>query len=153
MPTVNKKPVLGAVLLASMILSCALAFNSTGAKIYNVLAMQSVSANSQPTPLVGVFKQRIRVWIHGNDVRPKVIHAWPGRVLLTCENETGSDTALIVDRVVVGELNDRTSRVPTAVRRKRATQEVTLVPGEYVFYEESRPAIRGKIIVEPREQR
>ena len=104
------------------------------------------AASNQVTP---TFHQHIRVWVHGDDVRPRVIHAWPGQVLLTSENEAGADVALVVEQLLPGLVNVLT-RVPTAARKKRATQELTLVPGEYVFYEERQPAVRGKIIVEPR---
>ncbi len=96
------------------------------------------------------FKQRIRVWIHGDDIRPKVIHAWPGKALITIQNETSADVSLQVEQV----LPQRTLPVDTVnlpSGSKRLQHEIVLVPGEYVFYDASRPGIRGRLIVAPRE--
>ncbi len=96
------------------------------------------------------FRQRIRVWIHGDDVRPRVIHSWPGKALITIQNETAADVSLQVERV----LPNRTLPIGTVNLpggSKRLQHEIVLAPGEYVFYEASRPTIRGQLIVEPRE--
>lgn len=107
---------------------------------------RSASAAQRSVP---EFKQRIRIWVHGDDVRPKVIHAAPGKALVTVENETSADVSMQLERV----LPNRTQPiggVNLPGRSKRSQGEVTLVPGEYVFYEASRPTIRGRLIVEPR---
>lgn len=95
------------------------------------------------------FKQRIRIWIHGDDVRPNVIHASPGKALVTIENETAADVSMQLMRV----LPNRTQLIDGSSlpgRSKRLQREVMLVPGEYVFYDASRPTIRGRLIVDPR---
>ncbi|SRR5216683_1577645 len=107
---------------------------------------RSASAAQRSVP---EFKQRIRIWVHGDDVRPKVIHAAPGKALVTIENETTADVSMQVERVLPNgtQLIDR---VNLPGRSKRLQREIMLVPGEYVFYEASRPTIRGRLIVEPR---
>lgn len=95
------------------------------------------------------FKQHIRIWIHGDEVRPKTVHAWPGPALVMVENETPASVSLQIDRV----LPNRTQLLGTVNipgLTKRLRQEVTLGVGEYVFYEASRPTVRGRLIVEPR---
>ncbi len=106
---------------------------------------RSASAAQRSVP---EFKQRIRIWIHGDDVRPKVIHAAPGKALVTVENETAADVSIQIERVLLNR-TQLIDGVNLPGRSKRLQREVTLVPGEYVFYDASRPTIRGRLIVEP----
>lgn len=94
------------------------------------------------------FRQTIRIWVHGDRVSPDVIYARPGRVLLEAENETSTSINLKLERHIPGQSSHFQSLVRVAKRIKRASQEVTLAEGEYVFYDEARPAIRGKLIVD-----
>lgn len=116
----------------------------SGALVFEAMR-DGATANDKIKP---TFRQQIQVWVHGDDVRPTVIHASSGPVLLTSENETRADVTLVVERVMPGIVDVLTS-MPTVKGKKRATQELTLIPGEYVFYEERQPAVRGKIIVGP----
>lgn len=95
------------------------------------------------------FKQRIRIWIHGDDVRPNVIHAWPGPALVTVENETSADVSLRVARVLPNRI-DPLGTITVPAQSRRLQREVNLAVGEYVFYELGRSGIRGRLIVEPR---
>ena len=115
-----------------------------------VAARDFAVANLTQGQVIPVFRPRIRIWIHGDDIRPKVIRTWPGAVLLTTENLTDGETSLMVERVLPGQAGGLTARVLTHAGVKRTKQELILAVGEYVFYEESRPHIRGRLIVEPR---
>lgn len=139
-------------LLVGALLLATLAFVLAQPKSHAATAKDGAVANftqGQSAPVL--FRPRIRIWVHGDDVRPKVIHAWPGPVLLTAENETGADVSLVVERVLPGQANGLTARVPTLRRLKRANRELSLAVGEYLFYEAGRPNIRGSILVEPRD--
>jgi hypothetical protein len=80
-------------------------------------------------------------------VRPAVIRAEPGPVTLHAENETGGDVVLVLERVNPGRGGERAARVVTSREGKRSRQELELGAGEYVFYEESRPELTGRLIV------
>jgi hypothetical protein len=95
-----------------------------------------------------VYKPRIRVWIQGNDIRPSVIHTRPGPLRLSVENASGADVSLVIEKVLPGRASLRAASMRTLSRTKRATQEIELGVGEYIFYEESRPDITGRLIVE-----
>lgn len=101
---------------------------------------------AQPQPK---FKQRIRVWIHGDDIRPKVIHAHPGPAFVIVENETASDVSLQIDRVLP-QRAQRFETVNIGRSKKRLGQDITLAVGEYVVYEANHPGLRARILVEPR---
>jgi hypothetical protein len=94
-------------------------------------------------------RQLIRVWIHGDDIYPFVVHARPGPIFLRAENETQSDVTLVVEQVVPGQSNQELTRIRTVREGQRAGQELALGVGEYLFYEVSRPEIRGTLLVEP----
>ncbi|MFY9607892.1 MAG: hypothetical protein WAU45_04660 [Blastocatellia bacterium] len=107
------------------------------------------AASTQSQPEVK-YREMVRIFVHGDDIYPGFARVRPGRVLLRAENETQSDVALILERVVSGETRQSVARVATSGRGKRADNEVALDIGEYVFFEESRPEIQGRLIVEPR---
>jgi hypothetical protein len=99
--------------------------------------------NSRP-----VYKPRIRVWVQADDIRPSVIHTRPGPLRLSVENASGADVSLVIEKVLPGRASLRAAKMKTLSQIKRATQEIELGVGEYIFYEESRPNITGKLIVE-----
>lgn len=149
MPTMNKKIFFTSVLLASLIFSAALAVFSARARSVVVDRVpESSSASAMQTPRT--FRQHLHIWIHGDDVRPKVIHAWPGLALIKTENAAGEDATLAIEQVIPGQANVPIGRVPTPARTRRGAQEIPLAVGEYVFFELARPRIRGRILVEPR---
>jgi hypothetical protein len=96
-----------------------------------------------------VYRQTVRVFVHTDSVRPRLIHLRPGPVTLRAENETGADVALIVERVTAGQPSHQVARVIASHDDKRGHGELALGVGEYVFYEESRPQLKGTLIVEP----
>lgn len=108
----------------------------------------SHEAASQGQP--GDRAKLIRVFVHEFDLYPSVVRTTPGKVLLRAENEKRSDIALVVERLVPGQSSQRTARIQAARHIRRTHQELTLGVGEYVFFEESRPELRGTLIVEPR---
>ncbi len=95
-------------------------------------------------------RQSIRVWLHGDSLYPDLILARPGKIFLRAENQTQSDVTLVLERVVAGEAPQELTRVSTLRKGKRASQEMTLSEGEYIFYEESNPKLQGRLIIEPR---
>jgi hypothetical protein len=103
-------------------------------------------------PVEAAYRQTVRVWVHADDVRPRVIRAAPGAISLRAENETGGDVALVVEKVSAGGgAPEREARVVVTGEGRRARLELSLVAGEYVFYEESRPQFKGTLLVEPRD--
>lgn len=98
------------------------------------------------------FRPTVRIWVHGDRVSPDVIYARPGKILLEAENETQSAINLRFEQPIPGQVSQAQALVRVAKRRKRTSQEVILAAGEYVFYDEARPAIRGKLIVDPQLQ-
>jgi len=82
-------------------------------------------------------------------IYPTVVHARPGRVLLRAENQTQTDVALVLERVLPGAARQRTARVNTVSKALRAEQLLTVGVGEYEFYDEAFPEAKGKLIVEP----
>lgn len=94
-------------------------------------------------------RQLVRVFVHGDDIYPRSILIRPGKLLVVAENETQSDISLVVEKLNPGRAPDAVARVKTPHLGKRNRQELTLGAGEYEFYEESQPHLRGKIIVDP----
>lgn len=94
--------------------------------------------------------QLVRVWVHGDDLYPDVVKARPGKIFFRVENQTQSDVAIVVERVMPGQASQRLSRVATTGKARRADQHMTLGEGEYVFYAESKPEYKGLLIVEAR---
>ena len=136
-------------LFVSVLVLAALSLVSAGFKSRAASSKDTGLPNVTQIQSAPVFESRIRVWIHGDDIRPNVIHARPGWVQLTAQNETAIDASLVVERVLPGQPNSLVGRIPTLVGNKRATQELVLGVGQYVFYEELRPNIRGTLLVEP----
>lgn len=91
----------------------------------------------------------LRVFVHEFDLYPDLIRIKPGKVLIRAENEKRANIALVVERIGPDQSRQQTARVSAARHLRRADQEITLGVGEYVFYEESEPALKGTIIVEP----
>lgn len=117
---------------------------AVGGRLWKGKAKESAAA-----PQRVQFRQSIRVWVHGDRVSPDLIYARPGKILLQAENETGGDISLKLDRQVAGRTPEEQGVVRTARRGKRSSLEMTLGAGEYVFYDETRPEIKGKLIVDP----
>lgn len=95
------------------------------------------------------YPQLVRVWLHGDAVYPPVIRARAGKILLRAENQTQSDVALVLERVLPAAARQRAARVRTASKALRADMVLALAVGEYEFYDEAFPEARGTLIVEP----
>ena len=104
----------------------------------------------QASSTLPLFTPRVRLWIQRDDVRPKVIRIWPGTVFLVIENPTGINGTLVMERVVAGTTTLPTARLPISAGIIRSKKEFTLALGDYVFYEQSHPEIKGKLVVQPR---
>jgi hypothetical protein len=94
-------------------------------------------------------KPMIRIFVHNEDIYPDIIRARPGVLRIRAENETLSDVSLVIERSESGKPGQRFGNVKTTRQGKRAEQEVGLGVGEYVYYDEARPDVRGRLIVEP----
>jgi hypothetical protein len=105
---------------------------------------------TKPLPQQPALVQSLRVFVHGDDIYPLTARRRPGRLLVNAENETQSDIVVVFEKVIAGRSNQRVTSIAARVSAKRSAQEVTLGAGEYVFYEESHPDVRGELIVESR---
>jgi hypothetical protein len=105
---------------------------------------------AEPVPQPSAHVQSLRVFVHGEDIYPLVARVRPGRLMLNAENETQSDVALVIEKIVPGQAGRIIASVSTQNRAKRSAQEVDIGAGEYVFYEQSQPEVRGRLIVEAR---
>jgi hypothetical protein len=94
-------------------------------------------------------KPMIRVFVHNEDIYPDVIRTRPGTVRIRAENETLSDISLVIERITPGQSNQRLANIRTMHQAKRDEQESVLGVGEYFYYDEARPEIKGRLIVEP----
>jgi cupredoxin-like protein len=108
------------------------------------VSLQPSSPTSEPTPLP---RQMVLVFIHNEDLYPSVVSVKAGEIFLRIENWTQKDVSLVVERVISGEGEQRVKDVQTSNKAERAHTDLSLSPGEYVFYEQSRPDVKGKIIV------
>jgi hypothetical protein len=135
----------------ALLVSCSALVFVSRAHNQPVFRLETLNAASgTPARSEAKFREMVRVFLHGDDIYPGFARVRPGSVLLRAENETQSDVALVLERVVSGETRQPVARVATSGRGKRADNEVTLDVGEYVFFEESRPEVRGRLIVEPK---
>ena len=94
------------------------------------------------------FKSTVLVFIHPDDIYPRVARVRPGKVIISAENNTQKDVAVVVEPAL--SPGQPVGRVPSLVPDKRNRQEFTLAEGEYVFYEESRPKRQGRLIADPK---
>jgi hypothetical protein len=136
------------IVLAVMVLFLAM----TGVIMSSGRASSIDSAAIHTSELQGQDGNRaklIRVFVHEFDLYPDLIRIKPGKVLIRAENEKRAEIALVIERVGPGQSRQQTARVSAARHLRRADQEITLGVGEYVFYEESQPALKGALIVEP----
>ena len=92
----------------------------------------------------------VRLFVHGDTIYPDVIRVRPGKVFIRAENATLEDISVVVERVQPGQGRRVEARVKTVSRARRADQEITVGTGEYELFEETQPAYRCKMIVEPK---
>jgi hypothetical protein len=93
-------------------------------------------------------KQLLRVWVHGDDIYPDVVQVNHGTVLIQAENQVSADITLVVEQIVEGLAPQQITTISAAQHASCAKQTLTLSPGQYVFYEQSRPGVIGKMVVE-----
>lgn len=105
-------------------------------------------AKARPQSANGAtYTPMLRIFVHGDALYPDFVQIKPDIVRLRAENETSGAVALVFERVRPGLQNQAIARVSTANQAKRADQPVELIEGEYEYYDETRPEIRGKLIV------
>lgn len=119
--------------------------NQPVSKALGIEASAAAQAQTRELP-----RQLVRVFVHPDDIYPSIVRVRPGNLLLRAENETQTDVSLILERVVPGQARQRVTRVSTSGRAKRTDNRLNLGVGEYVFFEESRPEVQGRLIVEAR---
>jgi len=107
---------------------------------------EALVSASQSIP---VYKQRITFWIHGDGIRPRIAHAKPGLVLVTCENKTILNAELVIERVLPNRALQAFGNVALAAEGHKRSHEFPLTEGEYVVYERSRPEFKATIVVSP----
>lgn len=100
-----------------------------------------------PSGTVPGHKPNVRIWVHRDGVRPAVVRTRPGRIILRAMNMTQSDVTLVVERVRPGASPQAVTKVVSRLHEWGSPQEVALGDGEYVYYEESRPESRGRLVV------
>lgn len=120
-------------------------------------ALLRSSANETRSPIAAVkptsqgvtpaAAPTLRVFVHPEDIYPNVVTIAPGTIQLRAENETLGDVSLVLERVTAGQPPQVMTQVTTVNKAKRAAQQVTLAAGEYLYYDQSRPDIKGKLIV------
>jgi hypothetical protein len=93
-----------------------------------------------PVPLM-------RIFVHLEDVYPNQLRVKAGPMRLCAENETLGDVSLALD-VLISGVPQRVALVQTVNTGKRAEQQVYLSKGDYTYYDETRPDIRGQLIVD-----
>lgn len=95
----------------------------------------------------GTTVPTLRIFVHPEDIYPDVITIAAGPIQLRAENETLGDVSLVIDQVKEGQLPQTIIQFGTTNKAKRVAQQVDLPAGEYVYYDPSRPDVRGKLIV------
>jgi hypothetical protein len=119
----------------------------SGARVTVAAGSGSSPVNIQESALL---LQSLRVFVHPDDIYPLVERVRPGRLMLRAENRRQADVVLVLEKVVPGQANQAVTAIRARAATIRTSQEVNVGEGEYVFYEESRPEIRGTLIVKPR---
>lgn len=94
------------------------------------------------------YKQYVRVWVHADDISSDVARVRPGRVILVAENLTHCDIDLVLEQVIAGQSGQVMAIVAASALEQRAYREMQLSAGEYIFYEQSNPGVKGKLFVE-----
>lgn len=147
----------GSVATAALIALAAIVVGTAGLARVSSRASDTVNAWSVPnhtSPAQGQLapeaRQLVRVFVHGDDIYPSGVRTGPGKLLLWVENETQSDVSLVVERLVPGQNAQAIANIKAEGLGKRASHEVTVGVGEFVFYEQSRPDVQGRLIVEPK---
>lgn len=110
------------------------------------LAVGSSKAGPSQILPQNIYKPTLRIWVHGDGIRPRMMRTSPGLVVLRVENGTRSDISLVLEKVRPGEVI-QVARVTTSNQGRRARHQLPLGVGEYVYYDEARPRIRGTLIV------
>jgi len=101
-----------------------------------------------PAGTGGALVPLMRIFVHQEDIYPNRLRVTAGAVRLRAENETLGNVSLALDVLIPGGSAQRVAVVQTVNTGKRADQQVSLSKGEYAYYDESRPDIRGQLIVD-----
>jgi len=92
--------------------------------------------------------QVVRFTLYDAGIYPSEAFARVGPVTVWMEDLAGGTPGILVEREG-GRAGERVARVRRDARSNRGRQEVTLPPGRYLVYDESRPESRALLIVEP----
>lgn len=114
-----------------------------------VYAESSSSGRVLVSQAIPSYRQRVRFWVHGDGIRPRIAHARPGAVLLMCDNKTLITAELVIERLSANQSVQAVGAINVGSSPGAATQEVVLTPGDYVVYERSRPELKATLVVSP----
>jgi hypothetical protein len=99
-------------------------------------------------PAEAKARQLARVWVYWDAVYPSAIKLKPGTVLLRMENQVGFDVNLVLTKLTGGGTGHVTT-LGAQGKTLRSIQVLELGAGLYEYYDQSRPQIKGRLIVEP----
>lgn len=99
-------------------------------------------------PAESKARQLARVWVYGDAVYPSAIKLKPGTVLLRMENQVGFNVNLVLTKLTGGGTGPVTT-LGAQGKTLRSIQVLELGAGLYEYYDQSRPQIKGRLIVEP----
>ncbi|MBI1766389.1 MAG: hypothetical protein HYR56_33705 [Acidobacteria bacterium] len=136
---------LGAAIVCTSVVAAALTLSTRSWVLPKRTPVTSLPSKPQAQPQGP--SQFFQVWVHRNEIMPDLIYARPGRALLRAENETGGDIELLVERLNQNQANTPQASIRTVNKAKRASQEVVLQPGEYVYFSAVLPQLKGRLIV------
>src|SRR5258708_554501 len=105
------------------------------------------AAGRAPQIIANQAPQLARVWVYWDAVYPSVMTLRPGPVLFRVENRTPLDANIVVDNVSAGAGAQTAATATAASGALQGIQSFQLGPGEYVYYERSRPQLKGRLIV------
>ena len=148
MPKSSCSPVhlFGVAILCTGVVGATLALSGSGwmspKSNQPITSLHSISQAQPQGP-----RQFFQVWVHRNEIMPDLIYARPGRALLRAENETSSDIELLVERLNQNQANTPQASIQTVNKAKRASQEIILQPGEYVYFSAALPQLKGRLVV------
>ena len=152
---INVHRTLSLALLVALITCAAVAITSQRAQgsseaivvNSNENAAKPVAPSQQENPRANRV-QIVRIFAHADDIYPGFARVRPGRVRLVAENETQKDVSIVLERVNPGASRTAVLQVNSLLREKRSSGELTVGAGEYEFYVDGNPDVRGTLIVD-----
>jgi hypothetical protein len=92
--------------------------------------------------------QNVRFTLYNAGIFPQQLHAKTGNVVIGIEDRTGNSLGLVVQRGT-DSLGVAIGQVPALLNGSRGHTQFSLVSGNYVVFDASRPNNRAELVVEP----